>query len=113
RDKQRVRYPRRDGSITLRRGQSALGKSRIIVAMNQVMNDARMVGILLPQLFKDGGCLELFREACVVRRRITDTQDRESVESLYFKIIRILVAQLMHRFFVSDHTIARSDWPVT
>ena len=77
--------------------------------MDQVVNDARMVRILFPQLLKNGSCLELFRQARVIGRGITDTQDREGVESLDLEIVRILVAQLMHRFIVSDHTVARAD----
>src|SRR6266516_2759100 len=103
---QRVRHPWRDGSITSGRGQSAFGERRIIVAMDQVMNDAGMVRILFPQLFKNGGCLELFRQTRVTGRSITDGQDRECVKSLRFEIVRMLVAQLAHRFFVRDPTVA-------
>ncbi|PYL39427.1 MAG: hypothetical protein DMF36_05515 [Verrucomicrobia bacterium] len=50
--------------------------------------------------------------ACA-RHGITCGQDREGVEGLDFELVRILVAQLMHRFFVSDHTIAWSNWSMT
>src|SRR5262245_49250007 len=110
---QRVRYPWRDRGITLRGGQSALGKCRIIVAMDQVMNDARMIWVLFPKLFEDGGCLELFRQARVIRCGIADSKDRESVQGLGFEIVRILVAQLMHRSFVSNDPVARADWTMT
>src|SRR5207248_6308588 len=93
--------------------QTALGQLRIIVAMNQVMNDTGMVCVLFPELFQDRGCLTLFRQTCVVRRGITDRQDRERVEGLHFEIVRILVAELAHRLFVGKHPIARSDWSVT
>src|SRR6266567_2275261 len=71
---QRVRYPWRDGIITLGRGQSALGERGIIVAMDQVMNDAGMVCVLFPELFQDGGCLKLLRQTRVIRRGVTDSQ---------------------------------------
>src|SRR5437667_10367113 len=35
------------------------------------------------------------------------------MEGLHFEIVRILVAQLAHRGFVGDHTIAWSNWPMT
>ena len=89
---QRVRYPWRDGTVTLGRGQPPLGERGIIVAVDQVMNDAGMVRVLFPQLFKDGGCLKLLRQTRVGGRGVTDTQDRERVEGLSFKIVRILVA---------------------
>src|SRR5207247_7779637 len=62
---------------------------------------------------KEGGCLEMSRQSRVMTHGITCSQDRESVESLDFEIVRILVAQLVHRFFVSDHTIAWSNWSMT
>src|SRR6266481_10104869 len=61
-----VRHPLRDGSITLSGGQSALGERRVIVAMDQIMNDAGMICVLFPQLFQNGGCLELLRQTRVV-----------------------------------------------
>ena len=109
----RMRYPRCDRGITLRGGQSAFGERGIVVAMDQVVNDARMVCVLFPQLFEDGGCLELLRQTRVIRRGVTDTQDCEGVEGLDLEIVRILVAQLVHRFFVRDHTVTRSDWSMT
>jgi len=110
---QRMRYPWRDGIITLRGGQSTLSERRVVVTMNQVMNDTGMVCILFPQLFEGSGCLELLRQARVIGRGITDSEDREGVEGLDLEIVRILVAQLVHRFFVGDHTVARADWSVT
>src|SRR5438034_5512402 len=35
------------------------------------------------------------------------------MERLHFEIVRMLVAQLAHRGFVGDHTIAWSNWPMT
>src|SRR6266581_1454741 len=34
-------------------------------------------------------------------------------EDLGFEVVRMFVAELAHRFFVSDHPIARSDRPMT
>ena len=110
---QRVRHPWRDRSITLRSGEPALGQRRIVVAMDQVMNDTRVIWVLFPKLFEDGGCLELFRQARVVRCRVAYSQDRETVERLGFEIVRILVAELTHRVFVSHDAVARSDWAMT
>src|SRR5215469_2824377 len=110
---ERVRHPRCDGSVTLRSGESALCKLRIIVGMDQVMNDAGMIRVLFPQLFQYAGRLKLFRQAHVVRRSVASSQHRKSVKGLHFKIVGILVAQLAHRVFVRDNSIARSDWPVT
>src|SRR5882724_124717 len=108
-----MRYPRRNGCITSCRGQSSLGKHGIVVAMDQVVNYTRMVCVLFPQLFEDGGCLELLRQTSVIGRGITHTQHSERVEGLDLEIVRTLVAQLVHRFFVSDHTITRSDRSMT
>src|SRR2546430_3705185 len=108
-----MRHPWRDRIISFRRGESALRELRIIVAMDQVMNDAGMIGVLFPELFQDGGCLKLFRQTSVVERGITNSEYREGMEGLHFEIVRILVAQLAHRFFVRDYRIARPDWPMT
>ena len=56
---QRVRHPRRDGIICLGCGQAALSELRIIVGMDQVMNDPGMVSILFPELFQDACRLKL------------------------------------------------------
>src|SRR4029077_17796766 len=110
---ERVRYPRRDGSITLSSGQAALGERRIIVAMDQIMNDAGMICVLFPQLFQDGGCLELLRQTRVVGRGVTYSEDSERVEGLGFEIVWILVAELPHCFLVGNHPVARSHWSMT
>src|SRR5438132_14305705 len=110
---QRVRHPWRDRIVSFRRGESALRELRIIVGMDQVVNHSGMVRVLFPELFQYAGCFTLFLSSGVVRRRVTDRQDRESVEGLHFEIVRILVAQLAHCGFVGNDTIARSDWPVT
>ena len=110
---ERVRHPWRNRSITLRGAEPALSQCRIIVAMDQVMNDTRMIWVLFPKLFEDDGCLELFRQARVVRCRVAYSQDRETVERLGFEIVRILVAELTHRVFVSHDAVARSDWAMT
>jgi hypothetical protein len=50
---QRVRHPRRDRIICLGCGQAALSELRIIVGMDQVMNDPGMVRVLFPEFFQD------------------------------------------------------------
>src|SRR4029453_19122230 len=98
-------HPRRDGIIALCRSESALGKGRIVVAMNQVVNDAGMICVLFPQLFEDGCRLELLRQTCVSGRGVTYTQHSERVEGLDLEIVRILIAKLMNGVFVRNHTI--------
>src|SRR5205085_8319607 len=87
---QRVRHPWRNRSITLRGGESALGQRRIVVAVDQVMNETRMIWVLFPKLFEDGGCLEVFRQARVVKCGVAYSQDHETVECLGSEVIRIL-----------------------
>src|SRR5207248_10704391 len=110
---QRVWHSWRNFVVTLGRNQSAFGKLRIIVGMDEVMDDSRMVRILFPQLFQHAGSLKLLRQARVVRRGVTSSEHRERVEGLHFEIIRMLVAELAHCFFIRDHPIARSGGPVT
>src|SRR5260370_33765675 len=110
---QAMRHPRRNRIISSGRGQSTLGEMGIIVAMDQVMNHAGMVWVLFPQLFQNGGCLQLLRQTGVTRRGVTDTQKYEGITGLGFEIVRELVAQLVHCFFVGHHSIAWSDWSVT
>ncbi len=110
---QGVRNPRRDGTVASGGGQSALGERWIIVAMDQIVGDAGMVRVFLPQLFQESSRLQLVGQSRVSRRRITNRQYREGVKGLRFKIVGILVVKLAHRFFISDHAIARSHWPMT
>src|SRR5439155_3979973 len=110
---QRVWHPWRNVIVSLCRNQSALGQLMIIVGMDEVMDDSRMVRILFPQLFQHVGSLELLRQTRVVRRGVTSSQHPERVEGLHFEIVRMLVAELAHCFFIRDHPIARSDGPVT
>ena len=56
---QRVRHPWRDGIIGLGCGQAALSELRIIVGMDQVMDDPGVVSILFPELFQDACSLKL------------------------------------------------------
>src|SRR5205823_4856464 len=44
---------------------------------------------------------------------ITRGQYREGVKGLRFEIVRIFLGELAHRFFISDHPIARPYWPMT
>src|ERR1041384_4071594 len=110
---ERVRHPWRDIIIRLGCSQAAVCELRVIVSVNQVMNDSRMIRVLFPELFQDTRCFQLLRQSCVVRRGVTSRQYREGVEGLYFKVVRILVAQLAHGIFVSDYAIAWSDRSVT
>jgi len=54
---QRVGHPWRDGIICLGCGQSALSELRIVVGMDQVMDDPGVVSILFSELFQDAGSL--------------------------------------------------------
>src|ERR1700730_6264219 len=87
---QRMRHPRRNRIISSGRGPSTLGEGGIIVARDQVMNHAGMVWVLFPQLFQNGGCLQLLRQTGVARRGITDSQNRKSVAGLHFKNVKKL-----------------------
>src|SRR5438046_10172313 len=110
---QRVWHPWRNVIVALGRSQSALCGLRIIVGMDEVMNDSRMVRVLFPQLFQHAGSLKLLRQARIVRRGVTSSQHRERVEGLHFEIVRMLVAKLAHCFFICDHPIAWSHWSMT
>ncbi len=109
---QRVRHPRRDGIICLGCGQAALSELRIIVGMDQVVNHSGMVSVLFPEFFQYACSLNLLRQARVVRRGVTSSQHRERIEGLHFEIVRMLITELAHCFFVGDHPIARSNGPV-
>src|SRR5438045_9195115 len=97
---QRVWHPWRNFIVTLGRNQSPLGQLRIIVGMDEVMDDSRMVRILFPQLFQHAGSLKLLRQARVVRRGVTSSEHRERVEGLHFEIIRMLEVQTFYAFAV-------------
>src|SRR5947199_10793744 len=50
---QGMRNPRCDGTIAPGGGQPALSQRWVVVAVNKIVNDAGMVRVFLPQLFKN------------------------------------------------------------
>src|SRR2546430_1666196 len=107
-----MRYPRRESGITLRRAQSAFGKRGVIITMNQVVYDARMVWVFLPQFLQNGSRLKLLGQSRVIGCGITNGQYCEGVEGLRFEIIRIFLMELAHRLFIGKYAIPRPDWPM-
>src|SRR5437016_10480500 len=110
---QGVRNPRCDGTVAPGGGQPALSQCWVVVAVNQIVNDAGMVAVFLPQLFQESSGLKLLGQSRVSRACITRGQYREGVKGLRFEIVGILLGKLAHRFFISDYSIACSYWPMT
>ncbi len=81
--------------------------------MDQVVNHSGMVSVLFPEFFQYACSLNLLRQARVVRRGVTSSQHRERIEGLHFEIVRMLITELAHCFFIGDNPIARSDGSVT
>ena len=54
---QRMRRRRRDARIAAGGGQALLGDRRRVVAVDQVVRNARMIGVLDELFFQDGGGL--------------------------------------------------------
>ena len=56
---QGMRNPRCDGTVTPGGGQPALSQCRVVVAVDQIVSDAGMVRVFLPQLFQESSGLKL------------------------------------------------------
>ncbi len=95
---QRVRHGRRERGIAARRGQSLLGKRRRIVAVDEIVRDAGMIGRRNLCLFEDGRRFALVRIGLVGRQR--RRVERQRVEYAGLPVIRIAQIDLLHRLLV-------------
>ena len=87
--------------------QCALRVRRIIVSMDQVVSDARMLGIFLPQRFENASGFKLIGQRRVGGVGVAHRQHRQRIKGLRFKIVGITIVKLAHCFFVRDHPITR------
>src|SRR5215467_14710497 len=83
--------------VQSRRGKALFSENRIVVAMNDVVRDARMVGILGEEGFED------FPAAALIRKGLVgfgsgDVQ-RDRMENGGFGIVGISGLQLTHLLF--------------
>src|SRR5438105_8528607 len=105
-----MRNPGGERTIALSRSQSALSQRGVVVTMNQVVHDAGMSWVFLPQLFQNGSRLKLLGQSRVIGCGITNGQDRKGVKGFRFEIIGILLVELTHRRFIGEHPVTRSNW---
>jgi hypothetical protein len=73
---------------------------RVIVAVDEIMEHAGMVGELLADLFEDGPSLQQFGIGLVARQR--RLIERQRVKDGRLGVVRILLHQLFHCLFVSE-----------
>ncbi len=101
-----VRVSRRRGDLGIapRGAQSPLGELRIVVAVNDVVGGARMIGLGIEHRFEQHSRLELVLEGLVRGER--RCQKRECVEDCGFSILRMAGVQLRHGPFVGQRALA-------
>ena len=104
---QRVRRRRRDLRVAARRAQRVIGQRRHVVAVDDVVRDARMIGLLGVELLEDRPGLQLIRVRLVGRLR--GGRERQRVEDRRLAIGRILRGQIPHRLRVRDDARALID----
>ena len=93
---ERVRRRRRDLRVLVRGGHAPLRQRREVVAVDQVMRDARVIRILLVERLED---LDRLQE--IVHRLVIESLvQRQRVEDLRLDVTRILLRQGLHRLFV-------------
>ena len=97
---QRMRRARRDLSVQICRRNAQRGKRRIVVTVDDVVREARVVGLLRRFLGEDRGGLALLRQLLVVE--IDRLVQGERVEDPRFGIIRVLFGHALHRLFVQS-----------
>ena len=101
----RVRHGRRDGGVASGRPQTLLGNRRVVVAVDQVVRDGRMVWLSHGDAFEDLGGLEGVRER-LVGGQGRDVQ-RQGVEDRRLLIVGVGQVELLHRLLVGKG--ARSE----
>jgi hypothetical protein len=104
---QRVRSPRRDLRVAGGRAQPFIGDGRIVVGVDQVVRDARMVGLALEYLLQDGRRLKLVGIGLVIRRG--GDIEGERVEHLRLVVARIALRKLLHGLEVGLDARAMRD----
>jgi len=95
-----VRDGRRDLGVAARRDERAIRERRIVVAVDQIMGDARMVGLFAIDFFEDGRRLQLVGVRLV--GRIGGGVQRERVEYRRLVVPRIARVDALHGLFVGD-----------
>ena len=97
---ERVRRVGREVRVLPRVGQRARRERRHVVAVNQIVRDAGMIGLHFVEPLEDRGGLQLVRVGLVGgRRRLIDG---EGVERGGLAIVRILRRELRHRLLVGE-----------
>ena len=97
----RVRGIRRDLRIAQRRRQAFDGDRRIVVQMDQIVGDARMLRLALENRLEDRRAFELVGVG-LVGGRGRDIE-RNRVEDLGFVVVGIFCGQRFHRLQVGLH----------
>ena len=97
----RMRRVRRDLGIAQRRGEAFGGDRRIVIQMDQIVGDAGVLRLPLPDRLQDGGALELVGVGLVGGRRRHIQGDR--IEDLRLVVVGIFCRQRLHLLQVGLH----------
>ena len=101
---ERVRRGGRELGVAVGRLQPALGERRVVVGMDQVVHDARVVRLARELRLQDLGRLELPRVG-LVGRQCCDVE-RERMVDRGLGVVRIARVELRHRLLVGQHARA-------
>jgi hypothetical protein len=94
-----------DLGVASRRRQSELHQLRRVVAVNQVVRHAGMVGFDRPQLFQDRSRLLSVRKSCVIVR--LGSQQRQCIEGRCLAILGITLVGGFHGFGIRIGSIMK------
>src|SRR5215831_12184958 len=103
----RMRRGRRELRVAPRRRQTLLANGCEVVAVDDVVRYARMVGQLCFDGLQDGGRLELFGVSLVAE--VHCLVERERIENGRLIVVRIIGGQPRHRCFVGQRAGAQID----
>jgi hypothetical protein len=103
----RMRRGGRDLGVQVGRLQAFFGDRRIVVEMDQVVRDARMLRLALPDRPEDRRSLELLCVGLVGRRgrRI----QRDGIGDLCLVVIRVFRRQLLHRAEIGSDALGMGE----
>ena len=94
----RVRHRGRDFGVAAGRRQPDFGERRVIVRVNDVVDDPRVLRQLLRQWVEDRGGLVLLCEGLVGGRRCR--VERQRIEDRRLGIVRVTYVDLLHGFLI-------------
>ena len=97
-----VRYRRRDRRVAVGRRLALARERRRVVGMNEIVREARVIGMPTEERLEDPACLPLAGMGRVARLELPQGDQRQRIERLPLFILRAAPGEAGHRLLVRD-----------